>query len=133
MKYCADTWFLIQLSKRSEKAERIIKETTTGKDHLIIPSITFSELTRKFLKSGKKMDVVLSFVESLEKNPKIQISNTTKEIVLESGKLSYTFNMPTVDSIIASTAEMMNCNAILSKDSHYVDFCKRNNIKLMNW
>ena len=133
MKYCVDTWFLIELSKDNQKAHRIIKEVTNGKDYLIIPSITFTELVRKLLHKGKKIDYILEIFKKLEKIKKVQISQTTKEIVLEAGKISFTFSIPTVDSIIASTAKMMDCDEILSKDSDYVDFCKRNKIKLMNW
>ncbi len=132
MKYCVDTWFLIQLSKKNKKAERVIKETVDGKTRLIIPSITFVELTRKMLKRGK-MKKIFEFIDNLEKNEKIQISQTTKELVLEAGKISYTFNIHTVDSIIAATAKEMECKAILSKDSDYTKFCKTNKIKLKNW
>ncbi len=133
MRYCVDTWFLIQLTKKNEKAEKIMRETVTGKTYLIIPSVTFTELTRKLLQRGKKIKIVLDFIEKLEKNKKVQISQTTKEIVVEAGKISFSFNIPTVDSIIASTAKMMECNAILSKDSHYENFCKTSKIKLKNW
>ncbi|MBL7170252.1 MAG: type II toxin-antitoxin system VapC family toxin [Candidatus Aenigmarchaeota archaeon] len=133
MKYCGDTWFLIQFSKGNEKAERILKEVTDGKDYLIIPSITFTELIRKLLHKGRKIDEVLDIFKNLEKVKKIQICQTTKEIVVEAGKISHTFNVPTVDSIIASTAKMMKCDIILSKDDDYEKFCKTNKIKLKNW
>ena len=132
MKYCVDTWFLIQISKDDEKAKNILRETG-GKEHLIIPSITFTELTRKLLRKGKKMDEISEIFRELEKNRKVQISHTTKELVLEAGKLGHTFSIPTIDSIIASTAKLMGCNMILSNDSDYTKFCKQNKIKLKNW
>ena len=133
MRYCVDTWFLIQLSEKKEKAERILKESRGGKDHLVVPSITFTELTRILLHKGKKMEEIYESIRKLEKINKTQISNTTKELVLEAGKISFSFGIPTVDSIIASTAKLMKCDAILTDDSDYTKFCKQNNIKLKNW
>ncbi len=133
MRHCADTWFLLLLSDKDEKALNILRKSVSGKDHLIIPSIVLGEYTRNYLKKGKIIKKVESFVNGLKVKPKIEIVQTTNEITIEAGKISHTFGIPLIDSIIASTAKHMNCHDILSNDKHYEKFCKKEKVKLKRW
>lgn len=133
MKHCADTWFLLLLAERDEKACKILREVTQGKDRLVIPGVVIAELTKKLLMRGKKLKEVKEFVKDLEKERKMSLVQTSKEITIDSGSISLTFSMPLIDALIASTAKNLDCDSILSDDRHYEKFCKKHRIKLMRW
>ena len=69
----------------------------------------------------------------LETEIKIEIVHTTNDIVIEAGKISQTFGIPLIDSLIASTSIITNCDTIISKDRHFLTFCKRKGIKQLKW
>lgn len=131
--HCADTWFLLLLAEREEKASRIFREVIEGKDYLIIPAVVIAEFVKELLMRGKKLKEIEEFVDELERVKKMSVIQISKELAINSGSISLTFNMPMIDSIIASTARNLSCDSILSDDDHYEKFCKQNEIKLMRW
>ena len=132
MKYCADTWFIIELSKPELKAIKIIKNLGKHKNKIIIPTVVILELTRISIKSGKKQ-IMDELLKNLELNKNIDIVDCSLEISKKAGEISATYNIPTIDSIIAATAILNNCHKLISNDSHFVKLKKNKLIKMVSW
>ena len=132
MKYCADTWFIIELSKSEPMALKIIKNLGKHKNKIINPSVVILELIKISIKSGKKQ-IMDELLKNFELNKNIDIVNCSLEISKKAGEISATYNIPTVDSIIAATAILNNCHRLISKDSHFVKLKKSRLIKLLSW
>ena len=50
MRYCADTWFIIELFAKNPKALQYIHDAKIGKTRILVPIIVFAEATKKFSK-----------------------------------------------------------------------------------
>jgi len=85
MKYCADTWFIIELSKSEPKALKIIKNLRKHKNKIIMPSVVILELTRISIKSGKKK-ILDELLKNLELNKNIEIVDCSLEISKRAGE-----------------------------------------------
>ncbi len=130
MKYCLDTWFFIKLSESDPKALKLIKETK--KNSFIIPSVTILELTRSAIRKGKLKDLN-DLISSLMKGKNIKIIDCDVKIAKKAGEISASYNIPSIDSIIASTSIIHNCNKLLSEDSHFNKLHKNKVIKKQSW
>ena len=130
MKYCLDTWFFIKLSESDPKALKLIKETK--KNSFIIPSVTILELTRSAIRKGKLKDLN-DLISSLMKGKNIKIIDCGVEIAKKAGEISASYNIPSIDSIVASTSIIHNCNKLLSEDSHFNKLHKNKVIKKQSW
>jgi predicted nucleic acid-binding protein len=130
MRYCLDTWFFIKLSESDPKALKLIKETK--KNSFIIPSVTILELTRSAIRKGKLKDLN-DLISSLMKGKNIEIIDCDVKIAKKAGEMSASYNIPSIDSIVASTAIIHNCNKLLSEDSHFNKLHKNKVIKKQSW
>jgi len=133
MKFCADTWYILKLFGRDEKALEIIKNVKFGKDELIIPIIVVSESFKKLFQQGISEYMIDSFFNALEASEKISIIPFDKEISKEAAKLSVSKNIPLTDSLIVATGKLSECDFILSNDSHFKVLQKTKYIKLKFW
>lgn len=116
MKYCADTWFMIKLATRDSKALEIKENVLEGKDRLYIPTIVVTELFRKFMQKGKKEAEMESFLNNLTASEKVKTVFLDENIAKEAAKLSFSHDVPTVDSVVAATCKLSNCDKLLSDD-----------------
>ncbi|MCS4538529.1 MAG: PIN domain-containing protein [Thaumarchaeota archaeon] len=116
MKYCSDTWFLIKLATQDAKAREIKRNVLDGKDRLFIPTIVITELFRKLMQKGKKESEMDSFLNNLTASEKVKTVFLDEGIAKEAAKLSFSHNIPTVDSIVAATHKLPNCDKLLSED-----------------
>jgi predicted nucleic acid-binding protein len=132
MKYCADTWFLIELGKSEPKATKIVKNLGKHKNSLIIPSVVILELTRFSIRNGKK-PILDELIKSIQWHQSIDIVDCDLKISKEAGELSANYNIPSVDSIIAATAIIHNCHRLISEDNHFQKLVKNRLIKLIKW
>jgi len=132
MNYSADTWFFLELGKKSPKAEKIWKEVTEGKGRLVVSTIVVAETINKFLKKNVK-NPLFDFMLGLRTTEKIHVVDVTRTIAHEAGKLGYTFNMPITDAIILSTAILTDHDKVLTKDEHFLPAEKQNKIKRVFW
>jgi len=118
MNYSADTWFFIQLSEGSQKAEEIWKEIIEGKGRLVVSSIVIAETVKVLLRKNLKKRLN-DFMIAFRSSDKINVVDVTKLIAEEAGRISYSYNIPITDAIITVTAILTDHCNILSKDSHY--------------
>jgi predicted nucleic acid-binding protein len=132
MKYCADTWFLIELSKSEPKALKIMRNMGKHKNKIVIPSVVILEITRISIRSGKDQ-ILDELIKSLELHKNVEIVDCNLEISKKAGKISANYNIPSVDSIIAATAILYNSDRLISKDSHFMKLNKSKLIKLKYW
>ena len=130
MKYCIDTWFFVKLSEKDPTAVKLIKETM--KNNFIVPSVTILELTRRAIRKGKLKDIN-DLISSLMGAKNIEIIDCNIEIAKKAGEISATYNIPTVDSIIATTSIIYKCHKLLSDDSHFDKLQKNKLIKKHCW
>ncbi len=116
MKYTADTWFLLELYKRTEKALKIFRDTVEGKSRIMIPTVSILELVRVLIMRGDKLEKIESTLGELKATQKIQLIVLDEEIAKEAAKVSVTHNLSSVDAIIAATYKISGCNRLLSND-----------------
>jgi len=133
MKYCADTWFLFELKNKSKKALELYKEILYGKGKLIIPSICIFELIRLAIRSGITLSSIDSLINEMKVSQKIQVIVLDENIAKEAAKVSVTFGVPTVDSIVAATFKISGCDILLSKDDDLSLLAKKKYLRIENW
>ncbi|MBI5332135.1 MAG: PIN domain-containing protein [Candidatus Aenigmarchaeota archaeon] len=132
MKYTSDSWFFIKLVEKDPKAIALWEDIKYGKARLIVPSVVITEIVKKYLMRGlnKELDM---FISGLNSSENIFVADLTREIAEEAGKLSYSFNIPTIDSIVVATAVSTGYTNIISDDSDYKIAEKQNKIKRIRW
>lgn len=131
MKYTADTWFFIQLSKGVQKSVEIWKDIKLGKARLIVPTIVIVEVKKRLLGYGiSKYSEEL--IDELEASQKISIVDLTLDIAKEAGKLGYTYNCTTSDAVILATAIETGYINLLTDDKHFLQAEKQGKIKIIS-
>ena len=132
MKYCADTWFFIELGKKEKKALGIIRSLGKHKNKIIVPVVVILELRRISIRSGKK-DISDDLIKYLKLNKNIEFINCDLEVSIKAGEISANYNVPAIDSIIAAAAIVHKCHRLISKDNHFEKLQKNKLIKLLSW
>ena len=130
MKYCMDTWFFIKLSEKDPTALKLIKETK--KNSFVVPTVTVLELTRIAIRKGKLKDIN-DLISSLIRAKNIEVIDCDIKIAGKAGEISAIYNIPTVDSIIVTTAILNKCHKLLSDDSHFDKLQKNKLFKKYCW
>lgn len=117
MKYCADTWYMIKLATKDAKALEIKRNVLEGRDRLYLPTIVIMELFRKLMQKGKREAEMEGFLGNLTASEKMKTVFLDESIAKEAAKLSFSHNVPTVDSVVAATCKLSNCDKLLSDDA----------------
>ncbi len=133
MRYCADTWFIIELFAKNPKAVQYIYEAKTGKTRIIVPIIVFAEATKKLLQKGVPQRLVDDFFSSVEASDKIELVLLDKAIAQEAAKISLSFNVPLIDALVAATTKLTGCDALLSGDDDYALLVKKNYLRKVSF
>ncbi len=133
MKYCADTWFILQLFSKDSRALDLIKEARYGKVEIIIPVIVFAEATKKLLQRGVPFSFIDQFFTFVDASEKIEVSVLDKVIAQEAARISLSFQLPMIDSLVAATAKLSGCSILLTADSDYLLLSKRKYFKTQSW
>ena len=132
MKYCADTWFFIQLAEQHPKAIDIWKEIKEGKGRLVVSTVVIAETVKQLLRKNLSKDIDL-LSQAFKTSEKVRVIDVTKEIAEDGGRYAYSQNMSTIDGIIQATAIKTDYRDILSNDEHYKQAEKRKSIKRIYW
>ena len=130
MKYTADSWFFIQLSKGSAKAKEVWESIKLGKGRLIVPTIVIVEVKKRLLSYGLSK-YAEELIDELEASQKISIVALTLEIAKEAGKIGNTFNCTTADAVILATAIETGYTDLLTDDKHFIPAEKEGKIKII--
>ena len=133
MRYCADTWFLLMAFARDSKAVALIEETKKGKVKIIIPVVVFAETVRKLMQRGASRAVIDMFFSGIESSEKIEITIADKAVAAEAAQISLSYNIPLIDSFVAATHLLMECDILLSADTDYALLVKRKHMKVQSW
>lgn len=133
MRYCADTWFILGVFGRDERHTKIIEEAKHGKSHLIIPMIVLAESTKKLLQHGVPQTEIDTFWQGVENSEKVSLIPIDRSIAKEAAKVSLSFNLPLIDSLVAATGKLTECHALLSADSDYGLLAKKRYVKVQGW
>lgn len=133
MKYCADTWFLIKLAEKDDKALDKKRSVIEGKDRIFIPTIVITEFFKKLMQKGKKEREMESFLRNLTASEKIKTVFLDETIAKESAKVSISYGIPTVDSIVAATYKISKSDKLLSDDEHLKKLEKKKYLKIEFW
>jgi len=130
MKYTADSYFFIQLSKGTEKAKSIWEEIKLGKGRLVVPTIVIVEVKKRLLSYGlsKYAD---ELIEELEASQKISIVDLTLELAKKSGTTGNSYKCTTADAVILTTAIETGYDNLISDDKHFIPAEKQGKIKLV--
>lgn len=132
MKYTADSWFFIQLSKGVENAAKIWHEIKTGKGRLAVPTIVIVEVKKRLLSHGLNK-FAEELIEELEASQKISIVDLTLDIAKEAGRLGNTYKCTTPDSVILATAIATDYANLITADEHFISAEKQGKIKIISW
>ncbi len=133
MKYCADTWFILQAFSQNPKAIALIEETRAGKARIIIPILAFAESIKKLMQQGVSKDIINTFFEGVETSDKVELIMVDRAIAQEAARISHSYKLPLIDSIIAATANLTGCDLLLARDSDYDLLKKSKYIKISSW
>ena len=133
MEYCTDTWFILELFEKDSKAINLLKEIKYGKASLVIPIIVYGEAIKKLLQKGiSEADINLFFL-GVESSNKVKLLLIEKAIAREAAKISLTYNISLIDSFIAATCKLTNCDSLLSGDEDYIPLIKNKYLKTYSW
>lgn len=133
MKYCADTWFIIEAFDKSVEAINIIQEVRTGKGRIVIPIIVLAESTKKLMQKGVPSKLITQFFDGVEASDKVELITVDRTIAVESAHLSLSFNLPLIDSLVAATSKLTGCDVLLSGDEHYRLLVKKKYLRVRSW
>ena len=133
MRYCADTWFLLQLCQGDETAERIFRETIDGKSSIVIPTMSILELIRLSIMRGGSLSGIDAVLGEMKVVQKIQIISMDEVVAKEAAKVSASYGISTGDSVIAATCKLSECDRLLSDDSHLKGQDKKRYLKTESW
>ena len=129
MRYCADTWFIIELFGKNPKALQYIYDAKVGKTRILVPIIVFAEATKKLLQRGISQKLVDEFFSGVEASDKIELVLLDKAISQEAAKISMSFSIPLIDALVAATSKLTGCDALLSGDEDYTLLIKNKYLK----
>ena len=133
MKYCADTWFILSAFGNESKAISIINDARHGKARIVVPVVAYAEAIKKLMQKGISYQAIYDFFSSLEVTQKIEIINANKSIAEEAAKVSLTYSVPLIDSFVAATYKLTECDIFLSPDSDYSLLIKKKYLKNQSW
>ncbi len=133
MRYCADTWFLLELFERDPRALLLFEEVKSGKDWLYISTIAYAETFKKLFHRGIPEDTIDAFFDRLAATSKSSLVTPDARIAKEAAKVSLTFRVPLIDAFIAATAKVLDCNVLLSKDADFAILARKKYLKVRSW
>lgn len=133
MRYCADTWFLLEFNKRNERAVKIFHETLEGKNRIIIPAVSIFELIRLGIRTGESLAKIDLMLNELKVSQKVQVIVLDEAIAKEAAKISVSYDIPAIDSMVAATSKILECDKLLSDDSHLKKLDDKKYIKTEHW
>ena len=133
MKYCADTWFILEAFSKSPHAVLLLQETRVGKTRMVIPIIVYAEATKKLMQKGISHDAIEQFFDGVEASEHVELLLMDKAIAREAARLSLSFHVPLIDSVVAATCTLTGCDLLLSGDGDYEPLTKRRYVKLRSW
>ena len=133
MKYCADTWFLLALFDKDERARILFHSLEQKKGWIFVSYIAYAETIRKLFQRGISEEQLQTFFTLLEASEKVRFISVDERIAREAAKVSLTYNLSLMDACIAATTKIMDCENLLSGDSDYALAVKKKYLKLMNW
>ena len=133
MKFCVDTWFLIKLAQKDTKALEIKRNTASGKDRILIPTVVITEFFRKMFQKGRKENEMEDFLRNLMASEKIKTILLDEIIAKDAAKISFSHSIPTVDSIIVSTSKNSESDIILTGDNDIKKLGKKRIVKTESW
>lgn len=132
MRYCADTWFFVQLGKQDSHAIKLMEGFEKKRDTLIVPSIIVVELVRRAIRTGKKAEIEAALM-NLKAAQNVLIADCTFEVASKAGELSATYDLPSIDAIVAATTIIHKCHRLLSEDAHFDILQKQELLKKQSW
>lgn len=132
MKYCIDTWFILKLFEKDIKAVNLLQEVRYGKSKFVLPISVYAESFKKLLQKGISQKDLEEFFSSIE-SIKIEILLIDKIMAKEAAKISLSNDLSMMDSFVATSCNLSNCDVLLAADSDYDLLIKKKYLKLQSW
>ena len=85
------------------------------------------------MQKGISQDTIEQFFEGVEASEHVDLILMDKAIAQEAARLSLSFHVPLIDSIVAATCTLTGCDLLLTGDSDYEPLTKRRYVKLRSW
>jgi len=125
MVLAADTGFLILLGAHNSRAAALWMETEQGNHFLVLSTLSIAEYLAFHIQRGNLADAE-SFVERLQNLDNTEIVAVSFEIAERSARYRIGMKLPTVDSIILTTAHLKGCELFVTTDSVFDQAAVRN-------
>lgn len=85
------------------------------------------------MQKGISQRLVDNFFEGVEASEKVELILIDKAIAGEAARISHSYNVPLIDSLVAATSKLTGCDVLLSEDSDYDLLVKGRYIKTRSW
>ncbi|MAF34386.1 hypothetical protein CMO91_00915 [Candidatus Woesearchaeota archaeon] len=133
MRYCADTWFLLQAFSKHPKAIGLLAQVGDGKANILIPLTVVAETTKKLMQRAVPERAIEEFFQGVEASQGMSIVGIDRVLAREAAKISLSFSISLMDAFVASTAKLTGCKILLSQDSDFRLLAKKKYVKVQGW
>jgi predicted nucleic acid-binding protein len=118
MRLCADTWFLLEISKGNEHAINILKSAENGGHILFVPVLAVSEIINILYQKGKSL-LADSMAANLASIDNVHIINIDLDLAKEIAKVKHSLGLSLADASMVATYKLTNSDFFLAVDSDY--------------
>src|SRR3989338_6886660 len=112
MKLCADTWFLIELSRNEKHAMNVLKRTEDGIHQLFIPSLALSEFFTVLYQKGMP-SLAESIFAQIMASENIHVVPIDAESCIKIAKIKHSFGLSLSDASMLAAYKITNSDALL--------------------
>lgn len=129
MKICADTWFLLELSRGEKCSVKLLEKVENGIHELFIPAIAMSEFFTILYQKGFPSLAESIFAQVLvSKN--IRIVPIDESICIKIAKIKHSFGLSLSDASMVAAYKITASEVLLAKDSDFGAVIKQNYVNV---
>ncbi|OGI15004.1 hypothetical protein A3K63_03195 [Candidatus Micrarchaeota archaeon RBG_16_49_10] len=124
-----DSWLFFELKNKNEKAIDFWRFVISGKTKIFVSVLVLYELGLHMFRRGESR-FYTEMKQIILNTPNIHVVDINAEITERALKLSHTYNMPAVDSLIVASYLSKKCESIITNDKHMVNLAGKKVIKI---
>ncbi|MFA4820134.1 MAG: PIN domain-containing protein [Candidatus Aenigmatarchaeota archaeon] len=129
MRICADTWFLIELSRGEKNSLKILKQVEDSVHELFIPALALSEFFAVLYQKGMP-SLAESIFAQIMVSKNISIVPVDSSSCIKIAKIKHSFGLSLADASMVAAYKITNSEVLLAKDSDFSAAIKQNYVKV---
>lgn len=129
MRICADTWFLLELSKGENYSVKLLEKIEKGVHELFLPALALSEFFTVLYQKGAP-PLAESIFAQLMVSKNIRIVPVDEKICIKTAKIKHSFGLSISDASMLAAYKITNSDVFLAKDSDFVAAIKQGFVKV---